>query len=85
MFVLFVKTLYICIKYQYIVNMKALGMQIKARRLALKIKQQDLADLAVVSINTIVAIERGTGNPRIDTLLSVCDVLGLQLVTKLKD
>lgn len=65
--------------------MKALGMQIKARRLALKIKQQDLADLAVVSINTIVAIERGTGNPRIDTLRSVCDVLGLQLVTKLKD
>lgn len=65
--------------------MKALGMQIKARRLALKIKQQDLADLAVVSINTIVAIERGTGNPRIDTLFSVCDVLGLQLVTKLKD
>ena len=65
--------------------MKALGMQIKARRLALKIKQQDLADLAVVSINTIVAIERGPGNPRIDTLLSVCDVLGLQLVTKLKD
>ena len=82
---MFVKTLYICIEYQYIVNMKALGMQIKARRLALKIKQQDLADLAVVSINTIVAIERGTGNPRIDTLLSVCDVLGLQLVTKLKD
>ena len=82
---MFVKTLYIYTKYQYIVNMKALGMQIKARRLALKIKQQDLADLAVVSINTIVAIERGTGNPRIDTLLSVCDVLGLQLVTKLKD
>ena len=79
------KILYICIKYQYIVNMEALGMQIKARRLALKIKQQELADLAVVSINTIVAIERGTGNPRMDTLLSVCDVLGLQLVTKLKD
>ena len=85
MLVLFVKTLYICIKYQYIVNMTSLGMQIKARRLALKIKQQELADLAVVSINTIVAIERGTGNPRIDTLLSVCDVLGLQLITKLKD
>lgn len=65
--------------------MKELGMQIKARRLALKIKQQELADLAVVSINTIVAIERGTGNPCIDTLLSVCNVLGLQLITKLKD
>lgn len=76
---------YICKEYQYIVIMTSLGMQIKARRLALKIKQQELADLAVVSINTIVAIERGTGNPRIDTLLSVCDVLGLQLITKLKD
>lgn len=76
---------YICIKYQYIVNMEALGTQIKARRLALEIKQQELADLAGVSINTVVAIERGTGNPRIETLVAVCDVLGLQLVTKLKD
>lgn len=76
---------YICIKYQYIGNMNALGIQIKTRRQALKIKQQDLADLAGVSINTIVAIERGTGNPRIETLLSVCNVLGLQLIAKLKD
>lgn len=65
--------------------MKELGTQIKTRRLMLKIKQQELADLAKVSINTIVAVERGTGNPRIATLLSICKVLGLQIVTKLKD
>ena len=65
--------------------MNSLGTQIKTRRLALKINQQELADLAGVSINTVVAIERGTGNPRIETLLSDCDVLGLQLITKLKD
>lgn len=76
---------YICIKYQYIVNMKTLGEEIKVRRTVLKIRQQELADLAGVSINTVVAIERGTGNPRIETLVSVCDVLGLQIVTKLKD
>lgn len=76
---------YICMEYQYIVNMKTLGEQIKVRRTVLKIKQQELADLAGVSINTVVAIERGTGNPRIETLVSVCDVLGLQIVTKLKD
>ncbi len=76
---------YICMKYQYIVNMKTLGEQIKVRRTVLKIRQQELADLAGVSINTVVAIERGTGNPRIETLVSVCDVLGLQIVTKLKD
>ena len=76
---------YICMKYQYIVNMKTLGEEIKVRRTVLKIRQQELADLAGVSINTDVAIERGTGNPRIETLVSVCDVLGLQIVTKLKD
>ncbi len=76
---------YICMKYQYIVNMKTLGEQIKVRRTVLKIRQQELADLAGVSINTVVAIERGTGNPSIKTLVSVCDVLGLQIVTKLKD
>ncbi|MBM6863939.1 helix-turn-helix transcriptional regulator [Bacteroides caecigallinarum] len=65
--------------------MKTLGEQIKVRRTVLKIRQQELADLAGVSINTVVAIERGTGNPSIKTLVSVCDVLGLQIVTKLKD
>ncbi len=62
-----------------------IGKQIKLRRQELKIKQQELADLASVSINTIVAVERGTGNPQIETLLSICHVLGLQLITKLKD
>lgn len=76
---------YICMKYQYIVNMETLGEQIKVRRTVLKIRQQELADLAGVSINTVVTIERGTGNPSIKTLVSVCDVLGLQIVTKLKD
>jgi len=67
------------------VNTKDLGAQIKARRQALKVTQQEVADLADVSINTIVAVERGTGNPQIETLLSICHVLGLQLTTQLKD
>lgn len=59
--------------------------EIKNRRRFLKINQQELADLAGVSINTVVAVERGTGNPQLDTLLSICNVLGLKLITKLKD
>lgn len=66
-------------------NTKDLGAQIKARRQALKVTQQEVADLADVSINTLVAVERGTGNPQIETLLSICHVLGLQLTTQLKD
>ena len=72
-------------KYQYVVNMEMLGKQIKSRRQVLKIKQQELADLADVSINTIVAVERGKGNPQMETLLSICHVLGLEIVAKLKD
>ena len=76
---------YICIKSQYIVNMEAPGKEIKNRRQMLKITQQELADLAGVSINTVVAVERGSGNPRMETIISICNVLGLQLITKLKE
>ena len=65
--------------------MMELGMEIKRRRQVLQITQQELADLANVSINTVVAVERGTGNPRIETLLSICNVLGLKISAKIKD
>ena len=65
--------------------MSTLGNQIKERRHLLKIKQQELADLAGVSINTVVAVERGWGNPRMNSLLAICNVVGLQLVAQLKD
>ena len=73
------------LKSQRIVNMKEIGSIIKERRQHLKVKQQELADLAGVGINTLVAIERGQGNPKLETLLTVLDTLGLQIVIKLKD
>ncbi len=76
---------YFCNNYYYTMNAKEIGAVIKSRRQELQIKQQDLADLAGVNINTIVATERGMGNPKIETLIAICDVLGLQTVVKLKD
>lgn len=64
--------------------MEKIGETIKARRLLLKINQQTLADLAGVGINTLVAIERGTGNPSVNVLSRVLDVLGLQIEIVLK-
>lgn len=69
--------------YQSAVNMKTLGMQIKERRKALKITQKELADLAGISINTVVAAERGQGDPKISTYLAICNVLGLKLIVQL--
>jgi len=59
--------------------MKEIGTQIRNRRIELSINQQTLADLAEVGINTIVAIERGTGNPSIKTLEKIANVLGLRI------
>ena len=66
-------------------NIKEIGKIIKNRRRQLNVTQMDLADLAGVGINTLVAIERGAGNPQLATILSVLDTLGLQLDVRLKD
>lgn len=66
-------------------NTKEIGIAIKERRQSLKVKQLELSELAGVGINTLVAIERGQGNPKMETLLSILDTLGLQVDIKLKD
>lgn len=63
---------------------KELGTVIKERRKHLAVNQQTLADLAGVSINTLVAIERGEGNPQLATLLTILDTLGLQMDLRIK-
>lgn len=62
--------------------METIGKRISARRKQLGISQQTLADLSGVGINTLVGIERGTGNPSLNTLLKVMDSLGLELFVK---
>ena len=61
-----------------------IGQFIKERRKVLSINQQTLADLAGVAINTVVAIERGEGNPQLNTLLTILDTLGLQININIK-
>ena len=63
---------------------KEIGKIIKERRNHLGVNQQTLADLAGVGLNMLVAIERGEGNPQLNTLLNILDTLGLQMNIKLK-
>ena len=65
-------------------DIKEIGIIIKERRKHLGVNQQTLADLAGVGLNTLVAIERGEGNPQLDTLLTILDTLGLQMNINLK-
>ena len=54
------------------------------RRKKLGVNQQTLADLASVAVNTVVAIERGEGNPQLATLFTILDTLGLQIDINIK-
>ena len=73
-------------KSQYIgiMTQQEIGNAIKERRKKLGINQQILADLASVAVNTVVAIERGEGNPQLSTLLTILDTLGLQADINIK-
>ena len=66
-------------------NLQEIGTAIKERRRSLKISQLELSELAGIGINTLVAIERGQGNPKLSTLLSVADTWGLKVEIRLKD
>jgi HTH-type transcriptional regulator/antitoxin HipB len=55
-----------------------LGTQLEQRRNALELTQQQVADLAGVSRRSIIAVEGGDPTS-LNTLLSVLDVLGLQI------
>lgn len=60
-------------------NMQDIGLTIKERRNTLGVKQRTVSELSGVSVNTLVAIERGEGNPHITTLMDILETVGLQI------
>ncbi|HPM03531.1 MAG: helix-turn-helix transcriptional regulator [Bacteroidales bacterium] len=60
-------------------HQKELLKILKERREALKVTQEYLAELSGVGLRTLKAIESGKGNPTIETLNKLADVLGLEL------
>ena len=58
---------------------------IKERRNLLGLSQQDLADYTGLSLRIITSIESGKGNPSMETLGKIADILGLELILKVKE
>lgn len=52
---------------------------VRARRLQLRLRQAELADLAGVSERFVYALERGKQTVHLDKVLSVLNALGLHL------
>ncbi len=57
---------------------------IKQRRENLKVNQDDLARLSGVGLRTIKQFESGKGNPTLQTIQKIADVLGLEVCLKVK-
>ena len=60
------------------------GTIIKERRALLGISQQDLSDYSGVGISTIKDLERGVGNPSLETLKKILEVVGLEMIFQVK-
>ena len=58
---------------------------VKARRDNLQVTQEYLAQLSGVGLRTLKQFESGKGNPTLQTLQKIADVLGLEVSLKLKD
>jgi HTH-type transcriptional regulator/antitoxin HipB len=56
-----------------------LAAAVRARRTALSLRQEELADLAGVSERFVYALERGKQTVQFDKLLAVLNALGLHL------
>jgi transcriptional regulator with XRE-family HTH domain len=63
-------------------NIGEVGEIIRRRRKALGVNQDAVAELAGISVHTLSNIESGRGNPTLEVLSRVLDVLGLELVVQ---
>jgi y4mF family transcriptional regulator len=64
---------------------KQLGEIIRNRRKELSITQPHLAEIAQISTNTLYKLERGQGNPSLEVLNKLADVLGMELTLEVKN
>lgn len=61
-----------------------IGLTLAERRKRRKIRQEQLSEIAGVSVRTLRDIENGVGNPELDTLLKLCEVLGMELTVTVR-
>lgn len=61
---------------------RAVATEVRARRRALGLTQQDLAELAGVSERFVRFVEQGKPSIQLDALLALLDALGLELVVR---
>lgn len=57
---------------------------LKKRRITLQVNQETLAMLSGVGLRTVKQFESGKGNPTLETIQKLADVLGLEIQLTIK-
>jgi len=65
-------------------HFKEIIQAIKERREMLRVTQETLAELSGVGLRTLKQLESGKGNPRLQTLQKIADVLGMEVCLQVK-
>lgn len=60
-----------------VMRLESIGKNIRKYRLMRKLRQEDLAEKADLSINYVGAIERGEKTPSLESLISIINALGV--------
>ncbi|HTN59202.1 MAG TPA: helix-turn-helix domain-containing protein [Protaetiibacter sp.] len=61
-----------------------IGDEVARRRRALRVTQEELAELAGVSVRSVASIEAGKPTVRLDILLPVLATLGVDVVERIE-
>jgi y4mF family transcriptional regulator len=56
-----------------------IGQAFAERRIALRLTQQTLADLAGVSRSSVQSLEHGSGSVKFGSVVEIADVLGMRI------
>jgi transcriptional regulator with XRE-family HTH domain len=76
--------MYICINKSSIMHSEKLIQTIKERREMMHVTQATLAELAGVGLRTLKQLESGKGNPTLETLQKLADVLGMEISLQIR-
>ncbi len=71
-------------KNHIIMLVNQIAEAIRTRRKDLEITQSHLSELSGISVNTIYKLERGQGNPSLEIVQKLMDVLGLVINIEVK-
>ena len=70
---------------RYLLPAQRLGQQLHSRRKALQLTQAEVAELASTTQRTVSLLETGNPTGKLNVLVAVADVLGLELILVERD